>query len=73
MTIYNGYFFLSLAGILVGGLHLCLRYSQRSRCRIIKCCDCIEIIKEDEKQEDAAPMNNCRSTSPSCLSGSTII
>ena len=44
-TTYNGYFFLSLAGILVGGLHLCLKYCERSTCSRCKL-GCFEVDRE---------------------------
>ena len=45
-TTYNGYFFLSLAGNLVGRLHLCLRYCERSSCRHCRL-GCFEIDLEN--------------------------
>ena len=51
--IFNGYFWLSLTGILIGGLHLCLRYCERSRCKSCNLCNCIKFDKEnDEPQQN---------------------
>ena len=50
-TTFNGYFWLSLAGILIGGLHLCLRYSERSKCKSCNICHCIKVNKDNDDDE----------------------
>ena len=49
--VFNGYFWLTLSGILIGGLHLCLRYCERSRCKSCNICHCIKFEKEDDEQQ----------------------
>lgn len=45
---FNGYFFLSLAGILTGLIHITLRYCERSRCKYCEFCNCLKIEREVE-------------------------
>ena len=49
---FNGYFWLTLAGLIIGGFHLALRYCERSKCRHCKLCGCIDVERniEDTQQ-----------------------
>ena len=38
-TIFNGYFFLTLSGIIVGALHFTVRYCCMSNCKKVMCCE----------------------------------
>lgn len=50
-TTFNGYFWLSLAGVVVGAIHLGLRYCERSRCKTYSLCNCLKIEREPEDPE----------------------
>ena len=50
-TTFNAYFWLSLAGILAGALHLGLRYCERSRCKSYNLCNCLKVEREPEDIE----------------------
>ena len=45
---FNGYFWLSLAGILTGLLHLSFRYCERSQCKSYNLCNCLKVEREQE-------------------------
>ena len=48
VTTFNGFFWLSLCGIVAGVVHLCLRYCERSRCVTCNLCDCLKIERTPE-------------------------
>ena len=50
-TTFNGYFWLSMAGILTGRVHLSLRYRERSRCKSYNLCNCLKVEREPEDIE----------------------
>ena len=54
MSEFDGYFYLSMATIVFGGIGLITRYAYRSKCSQIECC-CIKIKRdiEVEEREDA--------------------
>ena len=60
-TTFNAYFFLSLAGILTGLIHLCLRYSERSRCTKCDLCNCLKV--ERNPDENIELLNRSKSLS----------
>ena len=62
---FNGYFWLSLAGILTGTLHITLRYCERSRCKSCKICECLKIerdLSELNKYENSNLMSKSDSS-----------
>ena len=53
--LYNSYFWLSLAGLVVGCLHFSLRSCERSNCYRLICCD--HVIMERTVRETPSPLS----------------
>ena len=60
-TTCNGYFWLSLAGILTGLLHLSFRYCERSKCKSYNLCNCLKVEREQEEVDRT--LNRAKSNS----------
>ena len=54
-TVFNGYFFLTLGGILVGALHFTVRYCSQSNCKNLKCCG-LSIMERTLTDENVLPI-----------------
>ena len=61
-TTFNGYFFLSLATIIVGFAHLTFRYCERSCCTTCEFCNCLKVVRTPE-DNNIALLNRSKSLS----------
>ena len=56
----DGFFWLSLATLIFGGIGLCVRFFYKSKCKYVKICGCIKIDRDVdiEEREDMNNINN---------------
>jgi hypothetical protein len=56
---FDSVFWITLAGILTGSLGLCIRYSLKSKCDLVKiCCGLLEIHRSVELEKDVEITSN---------------